>query len=108
MGCIGLLRRDANPLSQRFLGSWHLLKADGDFDVGEGVTTTFTSAGKLVYVIHRKDSKEIMNLVFRVSGSRLITDQPSHPGEITTKFSFDAEGNLVLDYGGSKVWFVHD
>jgi hypothetical protein len=108
MEWLGFLKRDNNSVSQRFLGRWSLLKAEGDFDVGEGVTMTFTSDGKLVYVIHQKDSKQIMNLIFRVNGSRLITNQRSHAGAETTEFSFDPEGTLVLDYGGSKAWFVHD
>jgi len=74
-------------------------------DVGEGVTMTFTDDGKLVYVIHQKDSKQIMNLVYKVEGNRLVTNQPSHAQEETTKFSFDAAGLLMLDYDGSKTWF---
>ena len=75
-------------------------------EIGDGVTMTFTEAGKLIYVIHEKDSKQIMNLVFRVDGDQLITNQPSHQQEETTKFSFDPEGNLVLDYDGNKSWFT--
>lgn len=75
-------------------------------EVGDGVTMTFTEDGKLVYVIHQKDSKQIMNLVFRVEGNLLVTNQPSYQEEETTKFSFDAEGNLILDYDGNKSWFT--
>jgi hypothetical protein len=32
------------------LGEWELVKSDGDTDVGERVTMTFTGDGKLVYV----------------------------------------------------------
>ena len=75
-------------------------------EIGHGVTMTFTEDGKLVYVIHQKDSKQIMNLVFRVEGNHLVTNQSSHPQEETTTFSFDSEGNLILDYDGSKSWFT--
>jgi hypothetical protein len=108
MGLLSFLRSNNDPVSKRFLGKWSLLKAEGDLDLGEGVTMTFASDGKLVYVIQQKDSKQIMNLDFKVDGSRLITNQPSQPREETTEFSFDADGNLVLDYGGSKAWFMHD
>ena len=47
-------------------------------EIGGGVTMTFTEDGKLVYVIHQKDSKQIMNLLFSVEGNHLVTNQPSH------------------------------
>ncbi len=47
-----------------------------------------------------------MNLLFRVDGDHLVTNQPSQPQEERTKFSFDAEGNLILDYDGNKSWFA--
>ena len=107
MGLLGFLKGNKSNLpDERFLGEWQLVKQEGDMDVGEGVTMTFTDDGKLVYVIHQTDSKQIMNLVFRVDGDRLVTNQPSHPREETTKFSFDSEGNLILDYDGSKTWFA--
>jgi hypothetical protein len=106
MGLLSFLKRDNDPSSKKLEGSWSLIKAEGDFEVGEGVTMAFTPDGRLVYVIHQKDSKQIMNLVFRVKDSSLITNQPSHPSEETTKFSFDAEGNLLLHYDGSKAWFA--
>ena len=88
------------------MGRWKLFKDEGATEIGDGVTMTFTEDGKLVYVIHEKDSKQIMNLVFRVDGNHLITNQPSQPQEEKTKFSFDAEGNLILDYDGNKSWFT--
>ena len=38
----------------QFVGTWRLLKSDGDMDTGEGVTMTFTADGKLVYVVHQR------------------------------------------------------
>ena len=88
------------------MGRWKLFKDEGAMEVSDGVTMTFTEDGKLIYVIHQKDSKQIMNLVFRVDGIHLITNQPSQQQEEKTKFSFDAAGNLVLDYDGNKSWFT--
>ena len=101
-----LKRNNFNAPDERFLGKWQLVKSDADMDIGEGVTMTFSADGKLVYVIHQGDSDQIMNLVFRVVGNYLVTNQPSHPREETTMFSFDADGGLILDYGGSKAWFA--
>ena len=107
MGLLSFFKRENNSLpDQRFMGRWKLFKDEGAMEIGDGVTMTFTEDGKLVYVIHEKDSKQIMNLVFRVDGNHLITNQLSQPQEEKTKFSFDAEGNLILDYDGNKSWFT--
>ena len=99
MGLLSFLKRNhSNTPDERFVGKWQLIKCEGDVDVGEGVTMTFTDDSKLVYVIHQKDSAQIMNLVFRVDGDHLVTNQPSQPQEETTRFSFDDAGNLILDY----------
>ena len=107
MGLLSFLKRGNIPSSdQRFLGRWKLVKNEGPLEIGEGVTMTFTEDGKLVYVLHQKNSKQIMNLVFTVHGNHLITNQPSQRQEEKTKFSFDAAGNLILDYDGKKSWFT--
>src|SRR5688500_14057129 len=107
MGLFSFLKRRDDPSpDQRFLGRWKLLKNEVAMEIGDGVTMTFTEDGKLVYVIHQKDSKQIMSLVFRVDGDHLVTNQPSHKQEEKTRFAFDAEGNLVLDYEGNKSWFT--
>jgi hypothetical protein len=107
MGLLGFLKRDnSNTPDEKLVGKWRLVKSESDMDVGEGVTMTFTNDGKLVYIIHQKRSDQIMNLVFSVRGDHLVTNQPSHPQEETTRFSFDAAGNLILDYDGSRTWFV--
>jgi transcriptional/translational regulatory protein YebC/TACO1 len=85
---------------------WQLVKTEGSLETGDGVTMTFTSDGKLVYVIHQRQSDQIMNLVFSVDGDYIVTNQPSSPRPESTKFWFDDEGQLVLDYGGSKAWFA--
>jgi transcriptional/translational regulatory protein YebC/TACO1 len=107
MGLLDFLKRNnPNAPDERFVGKWQLVKSEGDMDVGEGVTMTFTDDGKLSYVIHQKDSDQIMNLVFRVAGDHLVTNQPSQPKEETTRFSFDDAGNLILEYDRNKTWFV--
>jgi hypothetical protein len=107
MRLLRFFKRDSNSSpDRRFVGRWKQFKDEGTMETGEGVTMTFTEDGKLIYVIHQKDSKQIMNLVFRVDGDQLVTNQPSHPQEEKTNFSFDTEGNLVLDYAGNKSWFT--
>jgi len=99
-------RKETSTVDERFLGTWRLVKSDGSIDVGNGVTMTFSRDGKLVYVIHRERTDEIMNLVFTVDGDCLVTNQPSRPQTERTEFGFDADGHLVLDYGGAKTSFA--
>jgi len=101
-------RKESLTSDERLLGTWRLVKSAGEIDSGDGITMTFMDNGRILYVIHRKDSDEIMNLVFTVDGDRLVTNQPSRPKAESTKFLFDGEGHLVLDYGGSKTWFARE
>jgi len=106
MGFLNFFKHEnVTPSDEQFLGEWKLIKGEGLED-SEGVSMKFLSDGKLVYVIHQKDRDQIMNLSFRVEGNHLVTDQASEPSEERTKFSFDAQGNLILDYGGNKSWFA--
>jgi hypothetical protein len=61
--------------------------------------------GELVYSIDTQEKMQIINLVYKVSGNTLITDQPSAPQKEYTKFYFEADGLLVLDYDGEKPKF---
>jgi hypothetical protein len=79
MGFLDFLKRNnANARDERLFGKWQLVKSEGDMNVGEGVTMTFTDDGQLVYVIHQKDTDQIMNLVFRVVGNYLVTRSLIH------------------------------
>jgi hypothetical protein len=98
-------RGNVTQSDQEFLGEWKLIKGEGLKD-SEGVSMKFFSDGKLVYIIHQKDRDQVMNLSFRVEGNQLVTDQTSAPREERTKFSFDAEGNLILDYAGNRSRFA--
>ena len=99
-------KKKSTVVDTRLLGTWRLVKSEGSIETGNGVTLTFTRDGKLVYVIHQDHSDQIMNLVFSVDGDSLVTNQPSSPRPESTNFSFDDEGQLVLDYGASKAWFA--
>jgi hypothetical protein len=64
-----------------------------------------TDDGKLIYTVNEHEKSEIINLIYKVNGNVLITDQPSKPKKEKTKFSFEANGQLLLQYGNSKSWF---
>jgi hypothetical protein len=69
------------------------------------VSMTFTEDGQLIYDIDAGDKLQRMNLVYRVSGDTIISDQPSHPQEQRTKFKIENNKmTLVLD--GEKTMFI--
>lgn len=87
------------------VGRWRRVVTADEANPDEEVTMVFTPDGKLVYVVHDREGRHIIHLVYRVAGDTLITDQPSEPRPEHTKFSFEADGTLILDYGGIKSWF---
>jgi len=60
----------------------------------------------LTYIIHVEGKDQLIVMTYRIEDSMLITDQPSHPGEERTSFIITSEGDLVLDYGGTKSRYV--
>jgi len=91
---------------EKLYGKWKLIRAEGDLDLGKGVTMEFMRNGALDYCIDAGNKIQIMKLNFRVEGNMIITEQPSAPSKQKTAFKFDEEGLLVLDYGTSKTWFA--
>jgi hypothetical protein len=71
----------------------------------EPVEVEFKPNGELLYCIEHGQKWQVMRLNYRVDGTRLLTNQPSHPQEEQTSFSLDANGLLVLDYGGATARF---
>ncbi len=69
------------------------------------VTMTFFEDGKLTYDIYEEDKLQRMNLVYRVSGDTIITDQPSHPQEQKTNYKFKSDNKLALEFEGDKATF---
>ena len=69
------------------------------------VSMTFTEDGQLIYDIDAGDKLQRMNLVYRVSGDTIISDQPSHPQEQRTKFKIE-NNKLTLELDGEKTMFI--
>jgi hypothetical protein len=106
MGLFNIFKRtERQPADERLLGRWALARSEQDLDTGESVVAEFTPDGRLEYSITKGGQTGIMKMVYRVDGGVLITDQPSSPQEERTNYSFEAEGLLVLDYGGQRSWF---
>lgn len=83
----------------KLIGKWRLIDTQGHVDVGdEGVTMEFFADGNCDYTIHSADKDQIMKLTYRIEGDCIVSNQPSHPKEETTRFSFDDEERLILEF----------
>jgi hypothetical protein len=73
---------------------------------GEAVALEFLEDGRLAYVVMTTHGSQVMRMTYRVEGSYLITDQPSHRREERTPFRWDESGALVLEFGGEQSRFT--
>jgi hypothetical protein len=94
-------------LDKRLEGTWvsdMQDKATRD-NIGD-VKMIFTSDGKLVYEINTGNTLQKINMIWWTEGDTLFTDQPSHPRQESTKYTFENDNNtLVLEFEGEKTRF---
>ena len=89
-----------NP-GQTLIGRWRQIGQTAD-----EITMEFTNDGKLIYSVDTGDKIQVINMVYEVSGDQIVTDQPSHPQKATSRFYFEPNGILVVDYEGEKTRFM--
>ena len=85
------------------LGCWHLIRTVEN--AAEPAEMDFRDDGRLLYAILSDSRWQIMNLVYQVEGDVLVTDQPSSPRKERTRFAFEKDGTLMLEFGGQRSWF---
>ena len=66
----------------------------------------FEPDGKLTYIMHGANKDQIMNLIYRVEGQIIVTNQPSAPREERTTFRITPQGKLILEFGGVQSQYV--
>jgi hypothetical protein len=91
---------------ERLIGSWHLVRSDGEIDAGNEVEMEFFPNGQLTYAIAEGKKWQLSLLTYKVAGDVIITNQPSAPGEERTKFAFEPDGKLRLETDGTRTWFA--
>ena len=84
-GLIGVWNSDMNDPATNSMGK---------------VTMTFTKDGSLIYKIYEGDKLQRMNMVYRINGDTIISDQPSHPQEQKTKYKLENRDKLILEFEG--------
>ena len=94
-----------NEPTLQLLGCWELRSTEPAVHLGDRVQIQFTPQGTLTYGALEQDLWQIMLLTYRVSGSDLITNQPSAPRVESTSFSFRPDGSLQLEFAGTQCLF---
>lgn len=93
-------------MNSNLIGSWNSDETDEATQKALGkVTMTFTEDGKLIYDIFEGGKQQRMNMVYKVQGDTIISDQPSHPQEQRTRYKVENGDKLILDFEGEKTVF---
>ncbi len=89
-------------IDARLLGEWQHTAGKDATNANEGETTKmiFTNDGKLTYKMQEASRLQQMNLVFYTKGDYIVSNQPSHLAEEATKYWFDGDNCLHLEYDG--------
>jgi len=106
MGFIQILADTFRRSDSRLFGEWELVRTDAvPADVGEGVRMRFTPDGALDFAFLGPEKDQIVRMVFKVRGRRIITDQPSHPRIEESEYSIEPNGLLSLYRSDATWWF---
>jgi hypothetical protein len=106
MSLFNIFRRRQRGDDPQLHGAWLLVRTDDpNMEIGEGVEMDFSPDGKLTYTVKGGDSRQVMNLVYEVQGTEIVSNQPSAPSEYRTRYMIDDGGQLVLEFEGLRSWY---
>lgn len=95
--------QEANPL----IGVWKIDTSDtASVEALGDVTIEFDKAGNLNYLIKSEGKVEAILMTYRVEGTTIISDQPSHPNPQRTEFVLTGDGALILSFDGEPSRFL--
>jgi len=99
-------RRSKKEGSHDLTGRWTVDPSDAATinELGDAALE-FHADGRLTYTVRQPDKDQIMLLTYRVEGSLIVTDQPSHPGEQRSEFQVNGDRLMVM-FGGQRSHFV--
>ena len=90
------------------LGTWRLYRADDGLDFAPGVRMEFADAGVLRYHIDVGGTDQVVDLLYRVEGDTLHTENVIEPHVVSVKFAREGEDVLALDFGGASAWLMRE
>ena len=90
------------------LGTWRLYRADAPLDFAPGVRMEFAADGALRYHIDVGGTDRVVDLLYRVEGDTLHTENVTVPHTVSVKFAREGEDVLALDFGGATAWLMRE
>lgn len=99
----------STPMSTDWLlGIWRLMRADSSLDFAPGVRMEFLADGALRYHVDVGGHDQVVDLVYRVDGDVLHTDNPAAPHSMSVRLEHGAGDVLFLDFGGAQAMLVRE
>lgn len=89
-------------------GIWRLMRADVTLDFAPGVRMEFHADGQLHYHVDVGGRDQVVELVYRVEGDVLTTNNPAAPHSMSVQFSHGEGDVLLLDFGGAQAMLVRE
>ena len=90
------------------LGTWRLMRADSALDFAPGVRMEFLPAGVLRYHVDVGGKDQVIELVYRVEGDTLHTDNPAAPHSTSVRIVHGHGDVLLLDFAGPQAMLVRE
>lgn len=94
--------------SDWLLGTWRLLRADEPLDFAPGVRMEFLPAGTLRYHVDVGGTDRVIELVYRVDGDMLHTENPASPHSMSVRMTHGEADTLLFDFGGPCALLVRE
>lgn len=89
-------------------GIWRLVRADEPLDFAPGVRMEFRPGGVLHYHVDVGGTDRVIELVYRVDGDLLHTDNPASPHTMTVRMTHGEADSLLFDFGGPRALLVRE
>ena len=90
------------------LGAWRLVHADPSLGFTPGTRMRFIADGTLRYLIPIEGATQAIDLVYRVDGDVLRTENPLAPHATATPIRRGPADTLVLDFADSPAVLVRE
>lgn len=101
---VGVVRVSADWL----VGTWRLFRADPSLDFAPGVRMEFADGGVLRYHIDVAGNDQVVDLIYRIEGDTLHTENLIEPHSMSVQFAREGEDVLALDFGGASAWLMRE
>ncbi len=89
-------------------GTWQLLRADPSLDFAPGVRMEFRVDGTLCYHVDVGGREQVIQLLYRIEGDLLRTDNPAAPHSMSVRIAHGSGDTLLLDFGGPQAILIRE